>query len=233
MTIDDVVMRTGMTLGVVVLFAVVNYFLFQFNPGLALVLTVVGALGGLVLGLIIGFKQSTNPGLILTYAGLEGFLVGGFSALLAWQLEASTGQAGAGGSLVTQAVIGTVAVFGVMLALYKFRVIKVTDGFVKAVTYAVIGAAALMLINFVLSFFIGGGLGLREPSGLGLIVGLVFVVIAALTLAIEFRGIEEGVQAGIPDKFAWQFAFGLTVSLVWLYIEILRLLWILKSIFAE
>ncbi|WP_121187905.1 Bax inhibitor-1/YccA family protein [Nocardiopsis sp. Huas11] len=237
MTIDDVVMRTGMTLGVVVLLAVINYFLFTANnganAGLALMLTIVGALGGLVLGLVIAFKQSTNPGLILTYAGLEGLLVGGISALLATQLEMSTGQAGAGGSLVTQAVIGTVAVFGVMLALYKFRIIKVTDGFVKAVGFAVLGAAALMLVNFVASFFIAGGIGLREPSLLGLGIGLVFVVIAALTLAIEFRGIEEGVQAGIPDKFAWQFAFGLTVSLVWLYIEILRLLWIIKTLFAD
>ncbi|WP_116245896.1 Bax inhibitor-1/YccA family protein [Nocardiopsis sp. FIRDI 009] len=233
MTIDDVVVRTGMTLGTVALLGAVNYFLFSFNPGLALLLTVVGALGGLVLGLIIGFKQSTSPGLILTYAGLEGLLVGGFSALLGAQLAASTGDAGASASLVSQAVVGTVAVFAVMLALYKFRIIKVTDGFVKAVTFAVLGAAALMLVNFVLSFFMAGGLGLREPTLLGLGVSLVFVVIAALTLAIEFRGIEEGVQVGIPAKFAWQFAFGLTVSLVWLYIEILRLLWILKSMFAE
>ncbi|KOX18321.1 Bax inhibitor-1/YccA family protein [Nocardiopsis sp. NRRL B-16309] len=233
MTIDDVVMRTGMTLGMVVLLGVVNYFLFQSFMGLALGLTVLGALGGLILGLVIAFKQSTNPGLVLTYAALEGLLVGGFSALLAWQLEMSTGDAGAGGSLVTQAVIGTVAVFGVMLALYKFRVIKVTDGFVKAVGFAVLGAAALMLVNFVASFFIGGGIGLREPTALGLIVGLVFVVIAALTLAIEFRGIEEGIEAGVPDTFAWQFAFGLTVSLVWLYIEILRLLWIIKTMFSE
>ncbi|WP_017598055.1 Bax inhibitor-1/YccA family protein [Nocardiopsis lucentensis] len=233
MTIDDVVVRTGMTLGVVALLGVVNYFLFSFSPGLALLLTIVGALGGLVLGLVIGFKQSTNPGLILTYAALEGLLVGGFSALLGAQLAVSTGDAGASASLVSQAVVGTVAVFAVMLALYKFRVIKVTDGFVKAVGFAVLGAAALMLVNFVLSFFIAGGLGLREPTLLGLGVSLVFVVIAALTLAIEFRGIEEGVQEGIPAKFAWQFAFGLTVSLVWLYIEILRLLWILKTMFAE
>ena len=80
---------------------------------------------------------------------------------------------------------------------------------------------------------IAGGIGLREPSPLGLLVGLVFVVLAALTLAVEFRGIEEGLAAGVPNRFAWQFAFGLTVSLVWLYIEILRLLWIIKSIFAE
>ncbi|MFD6949374.1 bax inhibitor 1 like family protein [Nocardiopsis sp. TSRI0078] len=233
MTIDDVVVRTGMTLGVVALLGVVNYFLFAAAPGLALLLTIVGALGGLVLGLVIAFKQITNPAAILTYAALEGLLVGGLSAFLARTLEISTGDAGAGGALVTQAVIGTVAVFGVMLALYKFRIIKVTDGFVKAVTYAVLGAAALMLVNFVLSFFVSGGLGLREPSPLGLLVGIVFVVLAALTLAVEFRGIEEGLSAGLPNKFAWQFAFGLTVSLVWLYIEILRLLWIIKTMFSE
>ncbi|MCK9872797.1 Bax inhibitor-1/YccA family protein [Nocardiopsis dassonvillei] len=233
MTIDDVVVRTGMTLGVVAAFAVVNYFLFASAPAIAVALTLVGALGGLVLGLVISFKQITNPVAILSYAALEGLLVGGISAILANSLSVTTGDAGAGGTLVTQAVLGTVVVFAVMLALYKFRVIKVTDGFVKVVTYAVIGAAALMLVNFVASFFIAGGIGLREPSPLGLLVGLVFVVLAALTLAIEFRGIEEGLNAGIPNKFAWQFAFGLTVSLVWLYIEILRLLWIIKSIFAE
>lgn len=233
MTIDDVVVRTGMTLGVVAAFAVVNYFLFSSAPAVAVMLTLVGALGGLVLGLVISFKQITNPAAILSYAALEGLLVGGISAILATSLTATTGDAAAGGTLVTQAVLGTVVVFAVMLALYKFRIIKVTDGFVKVVMYAVLGAAALMLVNFVASFFIAGGIGLREPSPLGLLVGLVFVVLAALTLAVEFRGIEEGLNAGIPNRFAWQFAFGLTVSLVWLYIEILRLLWIIKSIFSE
>ncbi|WP_179810457.1 Bax inhibitor-1/YccA family protein [Nocardiopsis sinuspersici] len=233
MTIDDVVVRTGMTLGVVALLGVANYFLFGVAPGLALLLTVVGVIGGLVLGLVIAFKQITNPAAILSYAALEGLVVGGLSAFFGLMLEASTGDAAAGGALVTQAVIATVVVFSVMLALYKFRIIKVTDGFVKAVTYAVLGAAALMLVNFVLSFFVAGGLGIREPSPLGLLVGIVFVVLAALTLALEFRGIEEGLRAGVPNRFAWQFAFGLTVSLVWLYIEILRLLWIIKTMFSE
>ncbi|WP_026118581.1 Bax inhibitor-1/YccA family protein [Nocardiopsis salina] len=228
MTIDDVVVRTGMSLGVVVLLAVVNYFTFQGNPGLAMGLTMVGALGGLVLGLVIAFKNMTSPAAILAYSALQGLLVGGLSATLAASLAP-----GGDGSLITQAVVATIAVFGVMLALYKYRIIKVTDGFVKTVTYAALAAGALILVNFLLSFFIPGGFGLREPSALGLIVGLVFVVIAACTLAIEFRGIEEGVQAGVPDKFAWQFAFGLTVSLVWLYIEILRLLWMIKMMFDE
>lgn len=228
MTIDDVVVRTGMSLGVVVLLAVVNYFMFQTNPGMAMGLTLVGALGGLVLGLVIAFKNMTNPAAILAYSALQGLLVGGISATLAASLAP-----GGDGTLITQAVVATIAVFGVMLALYRFRIIKVTDGFVKTVTYAALAAGALILVNFLLSFFIPGGFGLREPSTLGLIVGLVFVVIAACTLAIEFRGIEEGIQAGVPNKFAWQFAFGLTVSLVWLYIEILRLLWMIKMMFDE
>jgi len=232
MTIDDVVVRTGMTLGSVVLFAAINYFVFLTNPGLALGLTLVGALAGLVLGLVISFKQVTNPVAILSYGALEGLLVGGLSAILALTLEANMG-AGSGGTLITQAVLGTIVVFAVMLALYKFRIIKVTDGFMKTVMYATLGAGALMLLNFLFAFFVPGGLGLREPSMLGLLVGLVFVVIAALTLAIEFRGIEEGVQAGIPNRYAWQFAFGLTVSLIWLYIEILRLLWIVKMMFDD
>ncbi|GAA1086275.1 Bax inhibitor-1/YccA family protein [Nocardiopsis metallicus] len=233
MTIDDVVVRTGMTLGAVAIVGVINYFLFMSNPALGMGLMFVGMIGGLILGLVIAFKQMTSPVAILIYAALQGLLVGGLSALLGSMLSAQLGDASAGTSLVTQAVIGTVAVFGVMLALYKYRIIKVTDGFVKAVSYAVLGAAALMLINFVLSFFIAGGMGLREPTWLGLGVGIVFVVLAALTLAIEFRGIEEGVAAGIPSNFAWQFAFGLTVSLVWLYIEILRLLWLIKTMFAD
>ncbi|WP_026127216.1 Bax inhibitor-1/YccA family protein [Nocardiopsis xinjiangensis] len=228
MTIDDVVVRTGMSLGVVVLLAVVNYFTYMSSPGLAMGLTLVGALGGLVLGLVIAFKNMTNPVAILAYSALEGLLVGGISAVLAMSVAP-----GGDGTLITQAVVATVAVFGVMLALYKFRIIKVTDGFVKAVTYAALAAGALILVNFLASFFLPGGLGLREPSFLGLGIGLVFVVIAALTLAIEFRGIEEGIQAGVPNQFAWQFAFGLTVSLVWLYIEILRLLWMLKMMFDE
>ncbi|MFW6642244.1 Bax inhibitor-1/YccA family membrane protein [Nocardiopsis algeriensis] len=232
MTIDDVVVRTGMTLGTVALLGVVNYFLYVANPGLGLILTVVGALGAFVMGLVLAFKQSTNPAAILVYAALEGLFVGGLSALLGATLSMSLGDPAAGTLLVTQAVIGTVAVFAVMLALYKFRIIKVTDGFVKTVFYATLGAAALMLLNFVFVLFTGDP-GLRSASPLGLLVGLVFVVIAACTLAVEFRGIEEGIQQGIPNKFSWMFAFGLTVSLVWLYIEILRLLWIIKSIFSE
>ncbi|GLU46868.1 Bax inhibitor-1/YccA family protein [Nocardiopsis ansamitocini] len=227
-TIDDVVMRTGFTLGTVVLAAVATYFLAMANPGLALLLTIVGAIGALILGLVISFKQSNNPALILTYAVLEGLFVGGFSFVLESSLANMTG-----GGLVVPAIFGTLFVAGGMLALYKFKVIRVTNTFIKVVSAAAIGIFVLLLANFVLSFFIDGGLGLRTASPLGIIVSLVVIVIAALVLAIEFKGVDDAIEMGLPENFSWQLAFGLTVTLVWLYIEILRLLWMIQAIFSE
>ncbi|MFC3994852.1 Bax inhibitor-1/YccA family protein [Nocardiopsis sediminis] len=227
MTIDDVVIRSGMTIGMVVLTAVVNFFLYTSNPGLALGLTFVGAIGALIMGLVIGFTQSTNAALILVYAALEGLFVGGISRVF----EVSAGAAP--GALVTQAVFGTIFAFGTMLALYRLRIIRVTNTFVKVVSVALVAALVMLLANFVLGFFIPGGLGLREAGPLGIAVSLLMIVIACATLAIEFRGIEDGIAAGVPNKLAWQFAFGLTVSLVWLYIEMLRLVWMIQSFFSE
>ncbi|MFC4561990.1 Bax inhibitor-1/YccA family protein [Nocardiopsis mangrovi] len=227
MTIDDVVMRSGMTIGTVILGAVVTYFLYASNPGLALGLTFIGAIGALIMGLIIGFTQSTNAALILVYAGLEGLFVGGISRVF----EMSAGAAP--GALVTQAVFGTIFAFGTMLALYRLRIIRVTNTFVKVVSVALIAALVMLLANFVIGIFIPGGLGLREAGPLGIVVSLVMILIACATLAIEFRGIEDGIAAGVPNKLAWQFAFGLTVSLVWLYIEMLRLVWMISTIFSD
>ncbi|MEY9213806.1 Bax inhibitor-1/YccA family protein [Thermobifida halotolerans] len=227
-TIDDVVMRTGFTLGTVVLGAVLTYFLAMSNPALGLGLLVVGAIGALVMGLVIAFTRSTNPVLILLYAALEGLFVGGFSFLL----EASLAGVAPGG-LVVPAVFGTLFVAGTMLALYKFQVIRVTNTFVKVVTAAVIAFAVLVLANLVLSFFIPGGLGLREAGPLGLAVSAIAIVLAALVLAIDFKDVDDALALGLPEKVSWQLAFGLTLSLVWLYIEILRLLWIIQSMFSE
>ncbi|GAB3487207.1 Bax inhibitor-1/YccA family protein [Nocardiopsis coralliicola] len=237
-TMDDVVLRTGMTIGTVAIVAIALYFLGMSGaqatgelPGFVIGATLIGAIGGLILGLIAGFKGSTNPVLILSYAALEGLLVGGFSLILEFQLMASTGAAA--GSLVVPAVFGTIFVAGAMLALYKFKVIRVTNTFMKVVGAATLGLLALLLVNLVLSFFIPGGLGLRAASPLGLIISIVAIVLAAAVLAIDFKQTEDAVQMGLPEKYSWQLAFGLTATLVWLYIEILRLIWILKTMFAE
>lgn len=232
LTIDDVVVKTGITLGAVLVTAVINYFIgWMVNPGLAMVLTFVGAIAGLILGLVIGFKGSTNPALILTYAALEGLFVGGFSFILEAQLVTTGVSNSSTGSLAVPAIFGTMFVAGTMLALYKFKVIRVTNTFVKVVSAAAIGFFVLILANFLLSFFIDGGLGLRTASPLGLIVSAVAIVIAAAVLAMEFKNVDDAIAMGMPEKFSWQLAFGLTVTLVWLYIEILRLIWIVKTLF--
>ena len=160
-TIDDVVMRTGFTLGTVVLAAVVTYFLaMMVSPALGIGLLAIGAIGALVLGLVIGFTRSANPVLILLYAALEGLFVGGLSFFLELTLY---GSGVSPGGLVVPAVFGTLFVAGTMLALYKFKVIRVTNTFVKVVSAAVIAFAVLILVNFVLSFFIDGGLGCARP----------------------------------------------------------------------
>ncbi|KUP95911.1 Bax inhibitor-1/YccA family protein [Thermobifida cellulosilytica] len=230
-TIDDVVVRTGITLGTVTVAAIVTYFLaMTVSPALGLGLLAVGAIGSLILGLVIAFSRSTNPVLVLLYAVLEGLFVGGLSFMLERSL---VGSGVSPGGLVVPAIFGTLFVAGTMLALYKFKVIRVTNTFVKVVTAAVIAFAVLILANFVLSFFVDGGLGLREAGPLGLLVSAVAVVLAALVLAIDFRDVDEAIAVGLPEKYSWQLAFGLTVSLVWLYIEILRLLWIIQSMFSE
>ncbi|MDT0302243.1 Bax inhibitor-1/YccA family protein [Streptomonospora wellingtoniae] len=231
MSIDDVVVRSAMTLGLVVLTAVPTYFLAVSGNPLGFGLALIGALGGLVLGLVIAFKQSTNPALILTYGALEGLLVGGLSGVFELSLMSQNGMAM--GSLVTQAVFGTLIAAGAVLAVYRLRIIRVTNTFVKVVTAAAAGLLVLLLVNFVAALFIPGGFGLREPSLLGLGISLLAVTLAAAMLMIEFRQIEDALNMGLPRKYSWQLAFGLTVTLVWLYIEILRLLWILKSLFSE
>ncbi len=212
MTVDDVVIRTVTLLGVVGLVGALSWVLVPegaFSLGVLF-----AALGvGLVLGLIISFARITNPFLILTYAAVEGVLLGIVSRVYENQFE----------GIVVQAVIGTFAVFFGMAALYKFRVIRVTPTFAKWVMGALIGVVVLMLANFILSFF-GVNLGLRDGGPLAIGFSLVCIGVAALTFALDFRAIEDGVNAGVERKYAWYASFGILVGLVWLYLEILRLL---------
>ncbi|MBV2362057.1 Bax inhibitor-1/YccA family protein [Streptomonospora nanhaiensis] len=231
LTIDDVVVRSAITIGMVILTAVPTYLITVAGNPLGMGLAIIGAIGALILGLVIGFRQSTNPALILVYAALEGLFVGGLSGILELSLAASSGSAI--GSLVTQAVFATLITAGAVLAVYRFRIIRVTNTFVKVVTAAALGLLVLLLVNLVAALFIPGGLGLREPSLLGLGISLIAVTLAAAMLMIEFRGIEDALNMGLPRKFSWQLAFGLTVTLVWLYIEIIRLIWIIRSLFSE
>ena len=216
MTLDDVVMKTAMTLGVVVAVGAVAWVLEL--GGLA----IVGALVGFVLALVISFKQSTNPALILSYAAAEGLFLGGISRMF---------NDAFGGGIVIQAVVGTAGVFAGMLVVYKTGAIRVTPKFTRWLLGALIGVVALSLVNLIASFFTPGGLGLRDASNPAIAIGfsLLCIGIAAFTFLLDFDMIDRGIREGAPERFAWFAAFGLTVTLVWLYLEILRLLSYLRD----
>ena len=224
LTIDDVVTKTGITLAVLTAVSVVSYFLVAQNLALAAPFAMVGGLGGLALVLIATFgRKQDNPAIVLSYAALEGLFLGALSFLLA-NLYVSGASAGA---LIGQAVLGTIGVFAGMLVVYKTGAIRVTPKFTRFIVAAMFGVLALMLGNLVLAMFgVGGGegLGLRSGGPIAIIFSLVCIGIAAFSFLIDFDAADRMIRAGVPEKAAWGIALGLTVTLVWLYIEILNLL---------
>jgi uncharacterized YccA/Bax inhibitor family protein len=174
----------------------------------------IGAIGGLVLGLVISFKATMAPYLAIPYAALEGLAMGGFSALLERRYP----------GIAIQAVGLTFAVLAVLLVAYSMRLIRVTQQFRSIVIGATGAIALLYLVTMVLGLFHVNVPVLNASSPLGIIVSLVICGVAALNLVLDFDLIESGVAQGAPRYMEWYSAFGLLVTLVWLYMEILRLL---------
>jgi len=231
MTIDSVVEKTGITLGLLTVAAAVTWFAIgdlvnettgEAAYGKAATFAMVGAIVGLVLALVNSFKKVISPALVLGYAVFEGVFIGAFSKVIAGYVDAP--------SIVFQAVLGTVIAFGGTLAAYKFFNIQVTDKFRKIMTISGFAIVGVLLVNMVLSLtgvFESGGL--RGFNTLGLLVSCALVVYAVFMLIMDFDYAEKGIAAGLPERESWRVAFGLTVTLVWLYIEILRILAILRG----
>lgn len=224
LTIDDVVTKTGITLALLSAVAVVSYFMVAANTALAMPFVLIGALGGLALVLVATFgRKQDNPAIVLSYAALEGLFVGAISFLFANVVV----QGANAGVMISQAVLGTIGVFAGMLVVYKTGAIRVTPKFTRFIVGAMFGALALMIGNLVLAMFgVGGGegLGLRSGGPIAILFSLVVIGIAAFSFLIDFDAADQMIRAGAPEKAAWGIALGLTVTLVWLYIEILRLL---------
>lgn len=225
MSLDDVVMRTALLLGVVVVMAGVAWAVTATNPALGYTLMIGGALVGFVLGLVNAFKREPSPALIVAYAGFEGLFLGGISAVFEAMYP----------GIVVQAVLATFVTFAVTLALYTTRIVRVTAKSTRFFMIALISYAAFSLLNLVLMLtgVTDGMFGVRSTEimgiPLGLLIGVFAVLLATYSLLMDFKLIEDGVKAGVPAKYAWSGAFGLTVTLVWLYIEILRILAILRG----
>ena len=128
-----------------------------------------------------------------------------------------------------QAVLGTMAVFAAVLVMYKTRIIRVNRRFYRFAMAAAVGFILLMMVNLLFAAFGGGdGLGFRS-GGMGILFGVVGIVIGALFLALDFKQVEDGISYGAPREESWLAAFGLTLTLVWIYLEFLRLIAILQG----
>jgi uncharacterized YccA/Bax inhibitor family protein len=182
--------------------------------GQASMLAMLGAGGAFLLSLVNSFKRIISPALVMAFAAAEGVALGAISKLFDTQF---------GDGIITQAVLGTFAAFAGTLAAYKFFDIKVTNKFRTFVIAGMFGMVGLALMSLVLSFF-GVQTGLFGFGTLGLIMSIVGLVLGVFMLILDFDFVENGVAAGLPERESWRAAFGITVSLVWIYTNLLRIL---------
>ena len=218
MTINGTVNKTGILLLLTVLTAAFAWSQAigadgQIAPG-AMIYAIGGAIGGLVLALVTVFKKEWSPVTAPMYALVEGFFLGAISAVFEARFP----------GIVFQAVLLTFGTLFALLAAYRSGLIKVTENFKLGVVAATGGIALLYLASFVLSFFNINVPVIHEASWLGIAFSLFVVVVAALNLVLDFDFIETGAAARAPKYMEWYGAFGLMVTLVWLYVEFLRLL---------
>lgn len=215
MTIKGTVDKTAISL--VLLIASAYY---TFSPNMESMI-LFGSIGGLILAIVTIFKKDWAPYTVPLYAILEGLALGSISYFYNTQYE----------GIVLQAISLTVLILFSLLFAYRTKIIKPTENFKLGVFAATGGIVLLYFINFIMGFF-GTGISLLSPQNSSLMsigISLAIIVVASLNLVIDFDFIEEGVEKGAPKYMEWYGAFGLLVTLIWLYLEILRMLAKLRS----
>jgi uncharacterized YccA/Bax inhibitor family protein len=204
MSIDDVVIKTA---GLFAVLVAVGAFAWQANnPAFALI----GFIGGFILAMVNTFSKKVRPALVIAYAALQGLALGTISAIF----EASYP------GIVSQAVLGTACAFGGVLLAYRSGKIRVTPKFTRIMMGALIG----YLVFAVVTLFTG-----RPTGSLGLLIAVAAVGLATMFIVMDFDQIEKAIAARVPQEESWRMGFGLMVTLVWLYLEVLRLISILRS----
>lgn len=216
MTFDDVVTKTAVVMGVLAITAALAW---VFVPeALYFPALILSALVGFGMVLLVSFRRKVSPPLVFLYSVIQGVFIGMISKVFESYYP----------GIVGQAVLATFVAAGVTLAAYKLFNIRVTPKFTKIVVLSTVAFAAVMLINFVYVLF-SGNAGLRggivgPVSLLSVGISILAIVLAVLNLILDFDYIERGVAMGAPANESWRGAFGLTVTMVWLYVEMLRLL---------
>lgn len=218
-TLDDVVMKSLMLFGILVAVAAGTWFVVGDQPGLAMPVWLAGMFGSLGLSFVIGFSKKVNVPLITVHAVLQGLFLGAVSVTFESLYP----------GVVTTAVVATMGTFAGMYIGWKAGFIKVTSKSRRIFSMMAMGYLVFLLINLGASWFFGAGDGWGIYGGpLGIAISLFGVGMASYSLAIDFDTIDRGVAAGVPEKYSWLMGHGLIASLVWLYIEFLRLFAILS-----
>jgi uncharacterized YccA/Bax inhibitor family protein len=233
MTVDTVVQKTAISLAVVIATAAATWFwtgdldASEANVNKLYLALMVGSFGAFALSMVNSFKRVISPALVIAFAALEGVALGAFSKFIDATFVQDSAS-GLGDNIVLQAVIGTFAAFAGTLATYKFLNIQVGNKFRTFVVAAMFGMVALGLLEMVLGFF-GNQIGFFGFGGMGLLFAVGGLVLGVFMLILDFDFVEKGVAAGLPERESWRAAFALTVSLVWIYTNLLRILAIFQQ----
>jgi uncharacterized YccA/Bax inhibitor family protein len=212
MTIDDVVTRTAIMFAVLVTVGAVAWSLNLGGGALLL-----GFLGGFVLAMVNSFSKTVKPSMAIAYAAFQGLALGTISNMYNTMYD----------GIVSQAILVTLSAFTGMLFAFKSGRIRVTPKFTKVLMTALIGYLVLAVVSLVSSFITGTSI--YSIGGFGLIIATGGMVLAAFFLILDFDSIQKGIAAGAPESESWRAAFGLMVTIVWLYLEVLRVLSILRG----
>ncbi len=216
MSMDDVIVKTGLLLAIVVGVGAASWV-----AGVPLGVGALAALVGFALAMVNIFKKQVSPALVMAYAAAQGVFLGTVSA--SYEGEFS--------GIVAQAVVGTAATFGAVLFGYKSGRLRATPKFTKVVTFGLVGMVAVLLVNLLVGAFTGGDpFGISGGNtGLSILFTAGLIVFGALTFVLDFDQADAMIAAGVPEKEAWRVGFGLVVGLVFLYLNILRLLGYLQG----
>ena len=222
-TMDDVIMKTLALFAIVLVTGAIGWTVAANSSTGGFALWMGGMIGTLVLGLVIAFKKTLSVPLILLYAVVEGLFLGAVSQFFSLYFDDPNTDIPAFQGIVAQAVIATLATFTGMFLAYRFGLIKVTARFRRVMTMMIIGYALFAVVNFVFAMVTNTQFGIGGSGGLGIAISLFAVGLASFTLALDFDAIEGAIRTGAPQQYSWLLAHGLIVTLVWLYIEFLRL----------
>lgn len=212
-TMDDVIMKTLGLFVIVLGVGAAGWIMAANNPQIGFMLWIGGMVATLVLGLVIAFKKALSVPLIIAYAVAEGLFLGAVSQVFEQMYP----------GIVAQAVMATLATFAGMFLAWKTGLIKVTGRFRKIMTMMIFGYMIFAIVNVIFAMVTSTPFGFGGSGPLGILISVFAVGLAAFTLALDFDSIDTAIRTGAPQKYSWLLAHGLIVTLVWLYVELLRL----------